>query len=56
MKTLFTITVKVTRPYPKDEDNNIKSDFAEVLAETIKRVVQDELQNIVGLGVEVTIR
>lgn len=58
MKTLFTITIKVTTPYKIDNEDVIKGDYKEVFTEALKQVIKDELDNleITGLAVEVVVR
>lgn len=58
MKTLMTITVKVTRPFHTDNDEIIKAGHAESFAQTIEQMVRDELANyeITGLNVEVKVK
>lgn len=58
MKTLFTINIKVTRPYGTGDDDKIKKDYSELFATTLQRFIADELSShqIIGLNVEVKVK
>lgn len=58
MKTLFTINIKVTRPYGTIDDDKIKQDYSELFATALQRFIADELSQyeIVGLNVEVKVK
>ena len=58
MKTLFYITIKVTRPYGTTDDEKIRQDYKEVFARVLQATLKDELDtlDITGLSVEVKVK
>lgn len=54
MHVLMKFDVKVTTPYKLNDADLIRKDYSETIRENIKRIIQDELDNVtIGLSVEV---